>query len=220
MHGPLPESSLREWMQRLGPSLLALSHGICRDRHRAEEIVQEAFVRLWRTPPDAGEVAFGAWMRRVVTNLSINCLKRTRRPSDLPEYSGDPAMVHRGPTPPDQVAIDDRRALLEAALERLDEPKRAILMLRGAEQLGYEAIAQALDVPIGTVMSRLNRARAALMEQMDRLESANPAANAKPGAQPETKRDVESSGRTDERDDRDVVRPEGETYPIRRYRSA
>jgi len=157
-------------MQRLGPSLIALSVGICRDRHHAEEIVQEAFVRLWRTPPDAGQVAYSAWLRRVVTNLSINCLKRTRRPSELPDFGNDPALQHREPTPPERLEMSDRQALLEAALEQLDEPKRAILMLRGSEQLGYEAIAQALGVPIGTVMSRLNRARAALIEQMNRLE--------------------------------------------------
>ena len=46
----------------------------------AEEIVQEAFVKLWRKPPDAGEIAYPSWMRRVVTNLSINALQRTRRP--------------------------------------------------------------------------------------------------------------------------------------------
>lgn len=180
-------------MQRLGPSLMALSQGICRDRHYAEEIVQEAFVRLWRTPPDAGEVAYSAWLRRVVTNLSINCLKRTRRPGELPEFGGDRALQQRDPTPPEQLEMNDRQALLEAAMARLDEPKRAILMLRGSEQLGYEAIAQALDVPIGTVMSRLNRARTALLEQMERLE---------------TRASSESPPRT------------SDSFPIRRYRSA
>lgn len=188
----LSEGSLSEWMGRLGPSLLALSVGICRDRHQAEEIVQEAFVRLWRTPPDAGEVAFSAWLRRVVTNLSINCLKRTRRPSELPEFGDDPALRHRDLTPPELVEMSDRQALLEQALARLDEPKRAILMLRGAEQLGYEAIARTLDVPIGTVMSRLNRARAALLEQMGRLEG----------------RDATDDARA------------SDTFPIRHYRSA
>jgi hypothetical protein len=54
----MSEAKLSSWMQKLGPRLIALSAGICRDRHQAEEIVQEAFVKLWQQPPDAGEIAY------------------------------------------------------------------------------------------------------------------------------------------------------------------
>lgn len=165
----LSEAELRQWMERLGPLLLSLSQGICRDRHRAEEIVQEAFVRLWRVPPDAGEVAYASWLRKVVTNLSINCLQRTRRPEELTEFSSDPALASRTRTPQNQLELDDEQSQLDRALARLDETKRAILILRGVEGLSYEAIAEHLGVPVGTVMSRLNRARAALTEEMDRV---------------------------------------------------
>ena len=167
MAAVLSESKLRTCMQELGPRLIGLSAGICRDRHRAEEIVQEAFVKLWRNPPDGGEVVFAAWLRKVVTNLSINALQRTKRPNALPEYSEDPAMrvLHRP-----EAAMDSQENLarVTAALDRLDEQKRAILMLRANEQLSYEDIADHLNVPVGTVMSRLNRARAALLEEMKR----------------------------------------------------
>jgi RNA polymerase sigma-70 factor (ECF subfamily) len=151
-------------MQRLGPKLIALSAGICRDRHRAEEIVQEAFVRLWHRPPDAGEIAYPSWLRKVVTNLSINALQRTRRPSALPEYSTDRSLQQE---PDDhERAAREELAQVRAAMERLDPGKRAILMLRAFEQLSYEEIADHLGIPIGTVMSRLNRARLALLEEM------------------------------------------------------
>ena len=88
----MTEAKLKQWMTELGPRLIGLSAGICRDRHRAEEIVQEAFIKLWKSPPDAGEVAYASWLRKVVTNLSINSLQRTRRPGALPEYSEDQAM--------------------------------------------------------------------------------------------------------------------------------
>ena len=165
----LTEAKLRTWMQELGPRLIALSAGICRDRHRAEEIVQEAFIKLWKAPPEGGEVVYPAWMRRVVTNLSINALQRTKRPGALPEFSNDPALQVRGSGGFASDAQRDTRETVErvtAAMDRLDDSKRAILMLRAHEQLSYEEIAEHLGVPVGTVMSRLNRARAALIDEM------------------------------------------------------
>ncbi|MEM7227327.1 MAG: RNA polymerase sigma factor [Planctomycetota bacterium] len=170
----MSEATLREWMQRLGPRLIALSTGICRDRHRAEEIVQEAFIKLWRKPPDAGEIAFPSWMRRVVTNLSINALQRTKRPSALPEFSSDPALRHEV-EPSDALSSDEALTRLDRALAQLDDSKRAILMLRASEGLSYEQIAVHLDVPIGTVMSRLNRARTALKDALDELDQGGAA---------------------------------------------
>jgi RNA polymerase sigma-70 factor (ECF subfamily) len=165
----ITEARLRHWMQTMGPRLIALSTGICHDRHRAEEIVQEAFIKLWNRPPDVGEIAYASWLRRVVTNLSINALKRTKRPSALPEYSADPAMQHRAHPGETDEASDDL-AKVRRAMDRLDPAKRAILMLRAAEELSYEEIATHLDVPVGTVMSRLNRARAALRTELERLD--------------------------------------------------
>jgi RNA polymerase sigma-70 factor, ECF subfamily len=165
--GHMTEAKLRHWMQEMGPRLIVLSAGICRDRHRAEEIVQEAFIKLWKNPPDAGEVVFPSWLRKVVTNLSINALQRTKRPATLPEYSEDPAMRTQ-PLASTQVDAHEQLQRVSAAMDRLDESKRAILMLRANEQLSYEQIADHLGIPVGTVMSRLNRARAALLEEMKR----------------------------------------------------
>jgi RNA polymerase sigma-70 factor (ECF subfamily) len=163
--GMMSEAKLRRWMQELGPRLIALSAGICRDRHRAEEIVQEAFIKLWKNPPDAGEVVYPAWMRRVVTNLSINALQRTKRPGALPEFSNDRAL-QSSQSVGQQSDVQESLDRVRCAMNRLDDSKRAILMLRAQEQLSYEDIAEHLGVPVGTVMSRLNRARAALFEEM------------------------------------------------------
>ena len=159
----ITEPKLREWMHNLGPRLINLSAGICRDRHRAEDIVQEAFVKLWHQPPEAGEVAFPSWLRRVVVNLSINALQRTRRPAALGERA-DASQAG----PESRCEQDENLVRVRAAMDRLDDSKRAILVLRAYEQLSYEEIAQHLGIPIGTVMSRLNRARAALVEELSR----------------------------------------------------
>ena len=167
MKQQINEVMLRKWMEKLGPKLITLSAGICRDRHRAEEIVQEAFVKLWRNPPEVGEVAYSSWLKRVVTNLSINALQRTKRPGALPEFSSDPAL-HAGDSPGRSSETTESMQKLRDALDRLDPAKRTILMLRACEQLSYEEIAEHLGVPLGTVMSRLNRARTALMEELER----------------------------------------------------
>lgn len=163
----ISESTLRSWMHKLGPRLIALSTGICRDHHQAEEIVQEAFVKLWRNPPDAGEIAFTSWLRRVVTNLSINALQRQKRPQALPEFSTDKAM-YSGSQEQHQRDVAEDLSRVSAAMDKLDSAKRAILILRAHQQLTYEQIAEHLEIPIGTVMSRLNRARTALIDQLQR----------------------------------------------------
>jgi RNA polymerase sigma-70 factor (ECF subfamily) len=163
----LNEARLKHWMAQLGPRLITLSTAICRDRHRAEEIVQEAFIKLWHQPPEAGEAVYPAWLRRVVTNLSINVLKRTPRPGALPEFSDDPA-VQSSRTPAAALEDDEQVHRVREALDRLDDSKRSILILRAFEGLSYEQIAEHLGVPVGTVMSRLNRARVALMEEFER----------------------------------------------------
>ena len=161
----ISEARLRTWMRKLGPRLISVSTGICRDQHQAEEIVQEAFVKLWNCPPTAGEIAYPSWLRRVVTNLSINALQRTKRPGPLPEFSNDPVLRSSDRPSSHCVSVENLQRV-RSAMERLDPAKRAILMLRAHEQLSYEEIAAHLGVPVGTVMSRLNRARTALMEEL------------------------------------------------------
>lgn len=170
MAAKLNEARLRHWMERLGPQLISLSAGICRDRHQAEEIVQEAFIKLWKRPPDAGEIAFPSWMRRVVTNLSINAVQRTKRPGALPVVENDRALCTEC-KPEAGLASGESLGRISAAMDRLDASKRAILLLRAREQLSYEQIAEHLEIPVGTVMSRLNRARTALMEQLEQLST-------------------------------------------------
>ena len=77
MGQPFSERVLKHWMQHLTPGLVRLSFGICRDQQRAEDIVQQAFIKIWESPPDAGEPAIASWMRTAVTRLSISAVRRT-----------------------------------------------------------------------------------------------------------------------------------------------
>jgi len=165
----LSESKLREWMDRMGSALLGISVSILRDRARAEEIVQETFLRLWRRPPDQGEAVYPSWLRTVVTNLSINALKQRRRHTPIFDDSTEPRIRSSHRVEDAQAARDDLDRV-SRALDRLDPEKRAIIMLRAQDDLTYEDIARVLGVPAGTVMSRLNRARLALQKELEAME--------------------------------------------------
>jgi len=128
--------------------------------------VQEAFVKLWRKPPDAGEPAYPSWMRTTVTNLAINALQRDKRPGALPDDFGD-QKKSKELTPQRKLEDDENLLHIQRALDRLDPDKRTMLMLRVNEHMSYEEIAEHLGVPVGTVMSRLNRARLALLGELD-----------------------------------------------------
>ena len=116
----MTNAKLRTWMRKASGRLINLSTAICRDRHRAEEVVQEAFIKLWRQPPEAGEIAYASWLRRVVTNLSINALQRTRRPGPLPRFSDDPAL-RTTQRPERRGDVQESLQRVQAAMDRLDE---------------------------------------------------------------------------------------------------
>ena len=162
----LSEHDLGRLMKDLGPRLLALSRGICRDTSVAEDVVQEAFVKLWNKPPDGPEQVVPSWLKRVVVNLSINHLRRRRNTETLPEFSDDPALRHEQ-RPERAVDMADNMARVERAMGRLPDDKRVILVMKVFDEMSYDQIAAALEVPIGTVMSRLNRALASLRDQME-----------------------------------------------------
>ncbi|MEY5060995.1 MAG: hypothetical protein RIS45_916 [Planctomycetota bacterium] len=165
MGQPITERALKHWIERLTPGLVQVAFGICHDRHRAEEIVQEAWIRLWKSPPEAGEPAISSWMRTTVTNLSISAIRRKKRTWTLIDESGTARDV-RAERPGEELSRHEELARVTEALDRLDPEKRAMIMLRVNEGLSYEAIANHLGVPIGTVMSRLNRARLALLGEL------------------------------------------------------
>lgn len=183
----IDEHDLQRYMRQHGPGLMAVARGICRDAGAAEDVVQEAFLKLWRTPPDGPEKVVPTWLRRVVINLSINHLRRNKRSEELPEWAaegGHSESDHRwqrsDPQPHERMEADDQRQRIERALASLPPDKRAILLLRARQNLSYQELAEVFDVPVGTIMSRLNRARIAMQEALAREEGfaeAGPAAD-------------------------------------------
>ena len=141
----------------------------------ASDVAQEAFVRAWNNLKSfRGDSAFSTWLYRIVTNVFLDDRKRKRaRPqrSLEEEMALDESSVARqfeDPAPgPQQLAEgDERRKILQAAIASLPEAQRIMVVLYHNQGLAYEEIAEITDLPMGTVKSRLNRARLALREKL------------------------------------------------------
>jgi RNA polymerase sigma-70 factor (ECF subfamily) len=150
----------------------AVSMGVVKNQDDALDAVQEAFVKVHKNIHKfQGSSSFYTWLYRIVMNVSIDHVRRTSRRKNLDfderalheesEVAGDGALVpHVTNANPGKAAL--RRELggaIQAALQELPEHHRAVIVLREIEGMSYEEMAAALEVPKGTVMSRLFHAR-------------------------------------------------------------
>ncbi len=142
----------------------------------ASDIAQEAFVRAWNNLKSfRGDSAFSTWIYRIVTNVFLDDRKRKRaRPSrsleeemELDESSVARQFEDPAPGPEALAEGDERRRLLERAISTLPEAQRVMVVLYHTQGLAYDEIAEITGLPMGTVKSRLNRARLALRDKLD-----------------------------------------------------
>jgi RNA polymerase sigma-70 factor (ECF subfamily) len=136
---------------------------IVRNPVLAQDLAQEAFVRAHRALPGfRGQAQVRSWLYRIATNLALNAVQRRREyPTD--EVPDRP--VRRDPAA-DMEALALRREL-EAAIGELPQKLKEPLVLREFEGMSYQEIADALDLPINTVRTRILRARRSLRERME-----------------------------------------------------
>jgi RNA polymerase sigma factor (sigma-70 family) len=136
----------------------------------ADDIVQEAILRAFRGFASVRGSNVKAWLLAIVKNCHATAMKQKQRRAfvPLPEENDEqdgPAMIATAADPESASILSDEQRTLDELLSALPEGYREILVLREIEDMGYREMAIVIDVPIGTVMSRLARARAALKEQ-------------------------------------------------------
>lgn len=145
----------------------------------AADVVADAFVRVFGALPNfKGNSAFTTWLYRILTNCFLDQRKKDKnRPASSLEAAlqtdeGDlERQFESQDDTPDEVAErHQRERVFETAVAMLPEYQRVMVTLYHAEMLSYEEIAETLDLPIGTVKSRLNRARMSLREMLVRDE--------------------------------------------------
>ena len=157
-----------ELVRRTRRPAYRLARRITRNHEDADDVVQDSYVKAYRALArfEPGR-AFGPWFLTIVARSALSQIRqRTRRasvPLDEPGADGT-TLAEKIPDAAMDVAGMQRLLDVEEALERLTEEQRAILALRVDGDLPYAEIASALDVPVGTVMSRLARGRERLQQ--------------------------------------------------------
>ncbi|RZO22945.1 MAG: RNA polymerase sigma factor RpoE [SAR92 clade bacterium] len=138
-----------------------------RDTDEVADVVQEAFIKAYRALPKfRGESQFYTWLYRIAVNTAKNYLvSRSRRPpgsdvdiDDAEYYSGSEYLKDLG-TPENQLFRDELESVIVNSIAELPEDLRTAVTLREYEGLSYEEIAEIMECPVGTVRSRIFRAR-------------------------------------------------------------
>ena len=144
-----------------------LARWLTRNGHDAEDVVQEAFLRALKFFGGFHGGNARAWLLTIVRNTCYDWLRRNR-PSEVPASVDEElhGAVDPSPTPEDLVMEKADRLRLREALEALPLAWREVLVLRELEGLSYKEIADVAGIKIGTVMSRLARARSGLQQQL------------------------------------------------------
>jgi RNA polymerase sigma-70 factor (ECF subfamily) len=161
---------VRRYQDRLFHTLVSF----LQNAEDALDVAQETFLTAWQALDSfKGDARFFTWLYRIGMNLAIDLKRRQKKTSRL-----DPGQEDSG-RQPDPVASDadpsqalerqEESARVRWALGRVSDEHRAVLLLKDLEGLKYEEIAEVLDIPLGTVRSRLHRARLELRQVLERL---------------------------------------------------
>jgi RNA polymerase sigma-70 factor (ECF subfamily) len=175
------QSAFDEMVNRYWSRIYAMVKNLLKNTEDAEEVTQDAFIRAHRGLENfRGDSAFSTWLYQIATNLARNRYwywwRRKRHQSisfDQPLTSDDdssslaevlPSDVE---TPHDATVTQEFLSRVAEAMEQLNEKHREILVLRNIQNLTYEEIASVLSISVGTVKSRIARARENLREKLD-----------------------------------------------------
>ncbi len=157
--------------------ILGLVSRYVRDASEVQDVTQEAFIKAYRALPRfRGDSAFYTWIYRIAINTAKNHLMaKSRRPpgSDVDvedaEYYESATALKDIETPENQLFAEELKTVVNKAISQLPEDLRTAVTLREFDGLSYEEIADIMDCPVGTVRSRIFRAREAIDKQLQPL---------------------------------------------------
>lgn len=160
--------------------ILNLVSRYLRDPEDVQDVTQEAFIKAFRALPRfRGESAFYTWLYRIAINTAKNhIVARSRRPPgtdvdvDDAEFMEGTDALKESESPESALARDELKAAIDRAISELPDDLRSAVTLREFDGLSYEQIAEIMDCPVGTVRSRIFRAREAIDRAIEPLLSA------------------------------------------------
>ncbi|MBU1319480.1 MAG: sigma-70 family RNA polymerase sigma factor [candidate division Zixibacteria bacterium] len=147
-----------------------LVYRFCRDHDTADELAQETFVKAYMSLDTfREEYRFSSWIGTIATNLAFNHLKRQKRQVSIVDYPIEEIIADPNPGADPSRSLTDREMMdrLEEEVEKLPPEYKTVFILRVNEELSYEEIAKRLGIEMGTVMSRLFRARSRLKKALE-----------------------------------------------------
>lgn len=155
------------------PSFYRVAYRMVHNHADAEEVVQDAFLKAWtRRDQFRHESTFKTWMYRIVINTAISLQRkhtRHRRKLSSLFFESQTRMKASGNQMENNYMLVQMSEQLNEALQRIPESSRSLIVLRDIEGLSYEDIAVILGVPVGTVKSRIWRARHQLKQELNHL---------------------------------------------------
>ena len=138
---------------------------MCGDALVAEDAAQETFIRAWQNLRSyRPQTSLRNWLYRIAFNAGMDMVRKEKR--ILPNDIDDLNLRDERPDPEALVSQNERTVIVQRAVMSLPDASRAVLVLREYEGMSYHEIADALDIPVGTVMSRLNYARKVLKDTL------------------------------------------------------
>lgn len=176
--------AFRELVERYQQRVYNLAFRMTNNHDDAQDLSQESFVRAYRALKSfKGDSSFSTWLHRITNNVVLDELRKRRRQpvvamstdASITTEEGMYTVEFSAPecdTPEEQMLRSEKKREIETALNELSPEHRLALVLRDIQGYSYEEIARQLDVNIGTVKSRINRARLALRERLMEREQS------------------------------------------------
>ncbi len=147
-----------ELVQRYQASVVNVVYHMCSDAQLAQDAAQEAFIQAWlHLPSYRPQSSLRNWLYRIAVNAALDAIRRQK--SMQPEEIESLELSDPQDSPEGLLVQKELARQVHSAIQCLPDACRVVLVLREFEQLSYQDIASTLDIPIGTVMSRLNYAR-------------------------------------------------------------
>ena len=159
--------------------IISLVGRYLRDQDEVQDVTQESFIKAYRALPNfRGDSAFYTWLYRIAINTAKNQLvSRSRRPPDTDidaddgEFQDNYAVLRDNESPEDVLAMGQMESVIYRAIGDLPEELKVAVTLREFEGLSYDEIAEVMECPVGTVRSRIFRARAAIEKKIAAIEN-------------------------------------------------